>query len=223
MDIIECKKCGNLLSDQDTACGVCGWTPVHHVVRKAKTVHVTKIQRAPDTAAAEHPPTQKSCPPNEKNRSKTPSSLSLNNVAGAVVFVVVAVFFVIGAIEDQSSEQAQIQQQEIAAPKPLQPTVCNDDDVQCLGDKYRSEVLPQCKYLVEQRAKWSFRWVDGFLDDPILNRNYMWATLPGVDSMQIVYSGKQIEMQNGFGAWGRVHYQCWFDIDSKKIDHVVVN
>ena len=71
-----------------------------------------------------------------------------------------------------------------------------------------------CANLVEARAKFSFRWINGFLEHKFSVGQWQKET----DTEKIVlYMGNKIEIQNRFGAWRPHLYECLVDVKNEKI------
>lgn len=115
------------------------------------------------------------------------------------------------------------------SPKPVEvkpvavniPEIqCMPDSALCLGKQNRSKALPQCVAAIESRSLYDFKWTDGLFGEPKFRvDDYMWVDpANGV----IAYSGNQIQMQNGFGAWKRVNYQCQFNVNLGIVTKVIL-
>lgn len=216
MGIIECKKCGNLIEQDDIECSVCGAkASSKETAARVKTVRITKIKKEDKTELS----APEKCE-NSKNKSVVITKGNARDqakvtVGGVFVFLVVFIGMRVFFFSEDSSSSVS----ERHAAYASAPATCSAGDIQCLGDRYRSNVLPQCINLIEQQATYSYRWIDGLSNGPKLDEAY----IVGVPESVIVYQGRNIEMQNAFGAWSKKHYQCWFDINLQKIVNVVVN
>jgi hypothetical protein len=63
-----------------------------------------------------------------------------------------------------------------------------------------------CQELIEKKAKHAFEWTDGVLEPKM--SHYRWKDRRhGV----VTFIGDKMRMQNGFGAWNPVTYECDFD------------
>lgn len=79
-------------------------------------------------------------------------------------------------------------------------------DLQCWGDKAAIENSYDCTRFVERMAKHDFEWADGMLEPKF--SHYRWKNKKtGI----VTIIGDKIKMQNGFGAWTHMTYEC--DVD----------
>jgi predicted nucleic acid-binding Zn-ribbon protein len=86
-------------------------------------------------------------------------------------------------------------------------------DLKCAGDKYDSLILSPCSRLIEQHAKYQYRW------DGIRFGRYDWAN---TEKTKLIYFGDAVQFQNGFSAWQNMIYSCTYDIATNKITDVAV-
>lgn len=102
--------------------------------------------------------------------------------------------------------------------EPLLPggRLANPDRTQEIYDKYRSQALALCVPMIEQRAKWSHRWTDGW-GEPRFDRYQI------LEDNRIVYIGNHIEFQNGFGAWSRHTYRCTYDPRTQSVTNFTMS
>lgn len=133
-----------------------------------------------------------------------------------VIFGVVAVFVVIGALSGGSHPASD----DAAAPKkePEKPATCKSDDLQCLGDKGVVGAGVYCKDPVERMASHSVRWTDGTFEMKF--SRFRWADK---EAGTITYVGDKAEFQNGFGAYTPVTYECDMAADNKTVLDVRVH
>lgn len=68
------------------------------------------------------------------------------------------------------------------------------------GDKNRINAWSSCAAAVRSMAKWS--------SDIEYNHDWSWST----DGSDIRIVGRDVKMQNGFGAWRNVRYECKWNI-----------
>lgn len=85
-------------------------------------------------------------------------------------------------------------------------------DLQCWAKKYAVEAAVTCQPLIEKMAKWDHRWTDGILE-PKFSRLRWGDKKRGI----VTYIGDKLQLQNGFGAWGNVIYECDFDPKSDRV------
>lgn len=81
---------------------------------------------------------------------------------------------------------------------------------------FDKDAYSPCISQIEASARYQARWVDnwGELKFP---KYFKPGSTQGYHSHVIGYGGDMIELQNGFGAWQRHSYICWFDTVSNKI------
>ena len=63
----------------------------------------------------------------------------------------------------------------------------------------------KCARKVQEQAKFSHKWINGWLEDKL--HFYMSNKETGVD----IYFGNKVKFQNGYGAWLRYAYKCYWD------------
>lgn len=84
-----------------------------------------------------------------------------------------------------------------------------------LGRKNSSDSVYICQRAVEMLAKYDFKWTDGILE-PKFSR-YRWKSQK---DGRVTYIGDKIKLQNGFGAWQNIIYECDYDPAIKKVTDV---
>jgi len=77
-----------------------------------------------------------------------------------------------------------------------------------------------CAPEIEKFAKYDFRWTDGALDPKLPNGR--WSQRYDIvekygEKRIIEFQGDLIQMQNGFGAYKTMNYECDFDPVDKRI------
>ena len=82
-------------------------------------------------------------------------------------------------------------------------------DIKCWGEKANLVATYLCPNLVERFAKYDFEWTDGWTEPKF--SHYRWHDI-GAGTVTVI--GDKIKMQNGFGAWTHMIYEC--DIDPLK-------
>jgi len=88
----------------------------------------------------------------------------------------------------------------------------NLENAEYLSDKFGIFAGVACRRPVENQAKFSFEWTDGFLDSKF--PSYLVKTIaPGV----LTVTGSKIKFQNAFGAMRFMKYQCDYDVKNKKV------
>lgn len=203
MDIIECRKCGNLVSSDDGTCGFCG-ADVPKATPGSQPAYVATYAKRPKPLTYW-----------EKMWGNLSPDNKFRTIGYGILLLAILVLAILRIVSPPYHEPTKTTHH----PNVTYKQTCGEDDVQCLGEQYRDRVLPQCMSMIEARSKYAYRWTDGFSNGPVLDREYM----TGMPSTVVIYSGRNIELQNGFGAWERMHYQCWFDTAKMSIVHVVLN
>lgn len=118
-------------------------------------------------------------------------------------------------------EEAEKAKAEIAAKaaeekktKEAAQSACKSD-LQCWGDKNAVMAAVTCQPLIEKMAKWDHKWTDGILE-PKFSR-FRWRDQSrGV----VTYVGDKLQLQNGFGAWGNVIYECDFEPTTERVSDI---
>ncbi len=90
-------------------------------------------------------------------------------------------------------------------------------DIQCWGDKHSLAATFACQPLIEARAKYDYKWTDGWFGAKL--QRFRWKDRK-VGSVS--YTGDQIKFQNGFGAWQKVTYWCDYNPKTKKASARVI-
>ncbi|NZD64924.1 hypothetical protein HX900_28010 [Rhizobium sp. WYCCWR 11290] len=94
--------------------------------------------------------------------------------------------------------------------------ICHKD-FNCWSNKFNRAATKVCAPQVERAAKNNFEWTDSFTS-PKFPR----ATIND-NGASITYVGDAIKMQNGFGAWIIMTYECDFDTKASRAIAVRVN
>jgi hypothetical protein len=91
-------------------------------------------------------------------------------------------------------------------------------DLQCWGNKYSVEAAVTCQPIIERMAKWSYKWTDGMLEPKF--SHFRWKDK---GRGTVTYIGDKLQLQNGFGAWGNVIYECDYSPATDKVVDVRVH
>lgn len=91
-------------------------------------------------------------------------------------------------------------------------------DLQCWGDIASTHGGYKCEQLIERMAKHDFEWTDGFLD--LKFSHHRWRD---IKAGTVTIIGDKIKMQNGFGAWTHMTYECDFNPLSEAVSDVRVS
>ena len=81
-------------------------------------------------------------------------------------------------------------------------------DSECWGDRHWVDAETACRPFVEQQARYRHEWTDGFGESKF--PKWSFTELDGSSGM-LVYEGSAVRFENGFGAWQRVYYSCYYD------------
>lgn len=81
-------------------------------------------------------------------------------------------------------------------------------DLDCVADKtdWWSGADVRCASHIEARASYSARWTEGFLE-----WKFDRVALQPPEYKTLRFTGNKVEFQNGFGAWRRMDYVCFYD------------
>jgi hypothetical protein len=82
-----------------------------------------------------------------------------------------------------------------------------------LSDEHGIEAGFACKPFVENLAKYTYRWTDGWLDTKFPS----YLTSNEGEPYVLTILGDKIEFQNGFGAWSKTKYYCKYNVKTKKV------
>lgn len=91
-------------------------------------------------------------------------------------------------------------------------------DLQCWGEKASTKGGYPCTQMIERMAKYDFEWTDGFLD--LKFSHHRWSD---IKAGTVTIIGDKIKMQNGFGAWTHMIYECDFNPLSDTVSDVRVS
>lgn len=101
--------------------------------------------------------------------------------------------------------------------KAAKDTICRND-LRCWGDKHQMGATFACQPLIEQRARYSYEWTDGWLGSKLTQ--FRWKDRK-VGTLS--YYGDKVKFQNGFGAWQRVAYWCHYNPATKTAEVMLVS
>ena len=80
-------------------------------------------------------------------------------------------------------------------------------NLKCWAVRHMTRANLACTPLIESLARFDHEWTSGF-GGPTKFAHYEWSDRPGGE---LSYWGREVKFQNGFGAWQRVAYWCYFD------------
>ena len=112
--------------------------------------------------------------------------------------------------EAKEAENAR-EEAQVAAAKLAEQEECKKD-LQCWGEEAALYGKYDCSQLIERMSKHDFEWTDGLLEPKF--SHYRWRD-PEAGTVTII--GDKIKMQNGFGAWTHMTYECDFNPTSRKV------
>ena len=116
--------------------------------------------------------------------------------------------------EQKAQQQADAHAAKVAAAKKAQQ--CRHD-LRCWSKTFVRDATAACKPLIQSRAKYDYKWMDGILD-PTFSQ-VSWAdSNKGV----VKFFGDRVKFQNGLGNWMRMTYMCTYDPTSKSVSNVEI-
>ena len=196
MDLNECPKCKGLYDETECECPSC----------KVPLINIDK-------------PAQESVSVSRKyfyEKDRKEKERSKKTKRDGVIILSVLALILVFILSPDSPKPLEVKPVAAKAPEMQ----CMPDSALCLGKQNRSKALPQCVAAIEAKAKYDYKWTDGLLGDPKFRfDDYMWVD---PSNGVIAYSGNQIQMQNGFGAWGKVSYQCQFNVNLGVVTKVIL-
>jgi hypothetical protein len=90
---------------------------------------------------------------------------------------------------------------------------------ECYGKNFLSiESQVNCQMAIENKARYQYRWTDGWSKPKFIV--FRWKT---ANKSVLTIAGGQLEVQNGFGAWQKMAYQCDILIDNDNVLDVQVS
>lgn len=106
---------------------------------------------------------------------------------------------------------------EQAAAKAKQETECRQT-IACLGEEGLVGASLSCKPQIEKLARFAIKWTDGALEMKL--SHYRWR-----DQKRgtVTYVGDRLQMQNAYGAWQNVVYECDYDVAKKEVTDVRIH
>lgn len=119
-------------------------------------------------------------------------------------------------IAEEKKVAEEREQAQAAAAKLAKQQECKKD-IQCWGDEAAVSGTYDCTQLIERMAKHDFEWTDGMLEPKF--SHYRWRD-PEAGTITLI--GDKIKMQNGFGAWTHMTYECDFNPISASVVDVRV-
>lgn len=136
---------------------------------------------------------------------KPSSDTSSFGVTQGVLVIIFIVFLINLFSEDDEKKGPQKTPEQIAKEKSEKAKQCRTD-LLCYGAKYNFAASVRCPIYIEKMAKHDFKWVDGWAEPKF--SHYRWKDKElGI----VTHIGDKLKLQNGFGAWGYVTYECDYD------------
>lgn len=122
-------------------------------------------------------------------------------------------------LDAQLAEQAATAKraEQAALAKRAEQARCDADDA-CFSKPYEAEARQQCKPVIEAYARYDHEWTDGFGGPSTFFSAYV-----DRNAGTIRFTGNQLKLQNGFGAWRRYRYECLFDYRKNRVVTAEVN
>ncbi len=82
----------------------------------------------------------------------------------------------------------------------------------CWGNRHLVDASGPCKLAIERQARFAIKWTDDWLEPKFLPARWR-----AINDGHITYRGDKLQMQNVFGAWEHVIYECDFDTTSRAV------
>ena len=117
--------------------------------------------------------------------------------------------------EERISEEKRIAAEAAAEEKRRQDAMeldANKTNAEWLANKFGITAASSCQRAVEQLAKYSFEWTDGWSEMKF--PGYLTRTS---GDYVVVLTGDKVKFQNGFGAWQNQKYGCAYNAKTKKV------
>lgn len=95
-------------------------------------------------------------------------------------------------------------------------------DIECAARRARSRAEPRCARLIEDNARYRYEWTDG-LGSKFFRAEWSHQDIYMDEYGQeriIEYRGNSLRLENGFGAFQKVVYECDFDPVEGKVLNV---
>lgn len=152
-------------------------------------------------------------------------------VAGLAAIVVFVRFN-----ESDDSQSADVASAATVATAPATPVDFSDPDheiknqnvpdaacrksLACMADKDRGWAEVSCKKAIEAKAVYQVKWTDGMFQ-PLFSQIIWNPAMP--DEKSIGYVGDRAQVQNQFGAFANVNYECWWNPYAEKVTDVEIS
>jgi hypothetical protein len=85
-------------------------------------------------------------------------------------------------------------------------------DPQCYIEPTWRDAQSACAEAVERTVTFGIRWESGFFEDKFSSTEW-WYMEQGV----VVLTGEKVRLENQYGAWGKGHYWCNYDVPNAKV------
>ena len=85
-------------------------------------------------------------------------------------------------------------------------------DLRCWGREHVVNAILACQPLIEDRAKYDFKWTDGFFESKL--ERWRWDDR---EEGSLAYTGDKVKFMNGFGAWQRITYWCFYNPSTEEV------
>ena len=89
--------------------------------------------------------------------------------------------------------------------------ICRQD-LQCWGEKHLTVVEVHCPELIEDFARYDHDWTDSWLEYKF--SKWRWDDRA---TGSLAYYGDKVKFQNGFGAWQKMTYWCFLDVQGQTV------
>lgn len=118
----------------------------------------------------------------------------------------------------KAENEARLKQEEQAAKEKAEAEIKAAEkakcmsDVRCAWDSVSIDLLVDCKIAIQGLAKWDFEWTNEWTESAFMPAGWS-KSKKGI----LMAIGKNLKLQNGFGAWKHVSYLCAYDPVAKRV------
>lgn len=85
-------------------------------------------------------------------------------------------------------------------------------DLRCWANEHSLHAILACQPLIEDRAKYDFKWTDGFFGSKL--ERWRWDDR---EEGSLAYTGDEVKFMNAFGAWQRIAYWCFYNPNTEEV------
>ncbi len=115
-------------------------------------------------------------------------------------------------------ETAAARQAELDRQQAYRDAACRQS-VTCFGNQHILDAHIACRSGIEAAARYGYRWIVPFGEN-----RFTYVEWRNEETMEgLIFSGDQVEFQNGYGAWQRHTYSCYYSPDTDSALVLAVN